>query len=457
MKPQSACFSLNLGGMTVTVLLLMLVSMTACTQLASPQTAEVTARAAVQVTDLGTLSGGTYSSASAINNLGQVAGMSNDATLSGNKQVIWSAGSISQITACCGGGQATPRTINDSREVVGWENGGYATNGIYWDASGMAFVLPALPGGENRVFAYDINNSGTIVGQSRDASLDRHAVVWNRTTFVRDLGFMGAASPGLANFSGARGINDGGDIVGQAVVGSDYHAFMWRNGSFTDLGLGSAFDINNNGLIAGWTSGQVPVVWRNGVMENLPGLSGEAVGYGHIVTGLNNNGDVVGYAPSPVGIGFQYTAVLWRGGKAINLGFYPGGTNSIAYDINDSGQIVGEGSIVPNGPMHALIWTVGSAPVTNATPVVSLTATSSITIRPGGSVSFKGSFTDPDGGPWSYSFNWGNGSTSGTVTNPGVINANRSYTSSGRYRVGLTVTDAKGATGKSGTIEVRVR
>ena len=56
--------------------------------------------------------------------------------------------------------------------------------------------------------------------------------------------------------------------------------------------------------------------------------------------------------------------MLWRKGKIINLGHYPGGTNSYATGINDKGQIVGSGNLVPAGPHHALRWTVTKAGVT---------------------------------------------------------------------------------------------
>jgi PKD repeat protein len=118
------------------------------------------------------------------------------------------------------------------------------------------------------------------------------------------------------------------------------------------------------------------------------------------------------------------------------------------------GQIVGEGNVVPGGPVHALLWTVGTI---NTAPAVTLTATSSTSIRRGGKVTFKGTFTDPDSGPWTYTFEWGNGTTSGTAASPGTITATRTYSKSGRYQVSLKVTDAKGSAGTSGTIEVRVR
>src|SRR5450756_1662681 len=78
---------------------------------------------------------------------------------------------------------------------------------------------------------------------------------------------------------------------------------------------------------------------------------------------LNNNGDVVGYGQSPSGVHMD-TPILWRGGTAIDLGRWPGGTESRAYGMNDNGQIVGEGNLVDGGPGHALMWTV-SAPSTN--------------------------------------------------------------------------------------------
>jgi PKD repeat protein len=163
------------------------------------------------------------------------------------------------------------------------------------------------------------------------------------------------------------------------------------------------------------------------------------------VTGLNNNGDIVGYAPSPVGTGFRYTAVLWRGGKAINLGFFPGGTSSIAYDINDSGQIVGEGSVVPDGPMHALLWTVGGA--ANQPPVAKASATPTSGTAPLAVNFSSAGSSDPDGTITSYAWTFGDGGTS-TAANP-----SHNYASAGTFTATLTVTDNSGATAsKSVTI-----
>jgi hypothetical protein len=62
-------------------------------------------------------------------------------------------------------------------------------------------------------------------------------------------------------------------------------------------------------------------------------------------------------------------------------------------------------------------------------PAVTLVETTSRFIRRGGSVSFRGAFTDPDAGdgPWKYKWVFGNGSTSATVAAPGDLLATRTY------------------------------
>jgi len=306
------------------------------------------ALAAPAPVDLGGLPGGTYSSARAINARGEVIGLATDGQTFAYKQVLWVAGAISERSQCCAAGLGVPRAINRHREAAGYADEGYEDGHWYWNAEGIAIRLPGLPDGIDRGSAYDINDKGLIVGYSLDSRLRRHAVVWKRAAFARDLSLI----LGGTN-SAATGVNNGGDIVGDV----DGQVFRLSHGRVTTFGLGTALDINDAGLVAGYAPGQVPVLWRDGVREYLPGLDGP-IAYGHTITGLNNAGDVVGYAFPQQGPLYS-TAVLWRGGKAIDLGRYPGGTISAAYGINDKGQIVGEGNVAPGGPMHALRWTVG--------------------------------------------------------------------------------------------------
>jgi probable HAF family extracellular repeat protein len=309
--------------------------------------------------DLGGLPGGSYSSARVINAKGRIMGLATDPQTFAFEQVMWVQGAISVRSACCAAGLGVPRALNRSLEAAGYADEGYEDGHWYWNAAGTPIRLPGLPGGIDRGSAFDINDAGLIVGYSVDTSLRRHAVVWNRTTFALDLGNeLGATN------SEATGINNLGDIVGDA----DGVVFVRRGAAVTTLGAGTALDINDAGLVAGYAPGMVPVLWRNGVREYLPGLYG-GIAYGHTITSLNNVGDLVGFTFQRLGPLYN-TAVLWRRGKAIDLGRYPGGTVSAAYGINDKGQIVGEGNVEPGGPMHALRWTVkpGLAPTVELVP-----------------------------------------------------------------------------------------
>jgi probable HAF family extracellular repeat protein len=311
----------------------------------------------IRVTDMGELSPGLGSEANAVNNAGRTVGRALSNTDFQYRQVVWDRLHLREFSNCCAGFLPTIESINLSGEVVAHYRATRVHSvPVYWNPQGTSVELPALgPYGFGK--AYAINDAGQIAGSSVDANDDVHAVIWDRSSQVHDLGFMGQSAPEFKRFSEARGINAYGVVVGQGLVGSDYHAFQWTHGVYSDLGLGAATHINDSGLIAGYTSGIIPVTWTNGVQANLPGLDGGKIAYGHLVNGMNNAGDLVGYAPAP-GPGVFTIAVLWRGGKIINLGHYPGGSNSYATGINDLGQIVGSGNLVPGGPHHALRWKV---------------------------------------------------------------------------------------------------
>ncbi|OYT86820.1 MAG: hypothetical protein CFE46_15420 [Burkholderiales bacterium PBB6] len=321
----------------------------------------------VKVVDMGELAVGLGSDASAINNAGRTVGRAISAVDFQYRQVVWDGLAISEFSHCCAGFLPDIQSINLAGDVVGH----YKATKVHWvpvrwDAQGTSYALPALgPFGFGKAWA--VNDAGQIAGSSVDANDDIHAVVWQPDGSLVDLGFLGEPAPEFKRFSEARGINASGVVVGQALVGNQYQAFSWRNGTFTDLGPGAATHINNNGLMAGYLPGFIPVSWTNGVKKKLPALGGGKTAYGHQVNGINNAGDLVGFAPAP-SPGVFTIAVLWRGGKVIQLGHYPGGTNSYATGINDQGQIVGAGNLVAGGPHHALRWTVKGKAITVSAP-----------------------------------------------------------------------------------------
>ena len=163
---------------------------------------------------------------------------------------------------------------------------------------------------------------------------------------------------------------------------------------------------------------------------------------------------------------------LWRVDLPDEPGFSPYGQvvpstrpvfspdNSTAYVV--AGVLGDNASTNPYCFLYAIDLTPSGGttppPTTgNTTPSVSLVATSATTIKRGGSVTLKGTFTDPDNGPWNWTFKWGNGPTSGTKSVTGSITRTRTYSTAGTFNIRLQVKDAQGALGISNPITVVVQ
>ena len=84
--------------------------------------------------------------------------------------------------------------------------------------------------------AYGINDSGQVVGQADTRGGQHHAFLYNDGKMI-DLGTLGGAN------SSAHDINDSGQIVGSADTSSGQsHAFLYSGGKMIDLGtLGGGY------------------------------------------------------------------------------------------------------------------------------------------------------------------------------------------------------------------------
>jgi len=346
------------------------------------------------ITDLGLLPRGTFSSGLAINNEPVIVGLANDDTFAFQRP-FWDANTLEIVGFAENfnpASTAIPEHINENRAMGGTEvYGDNVYQGIYWNSTGQAFVLPPLAGvdpfyGALHTKAHGINNQGQLVGAGKEGEPNfyTHAALWlNKDTEAIDLGFLGQGIP--LNYSEAYGVSDLTHVVGNSAVGTAIHGFLWRNGQMTDLGVGDAKAINNTGVIAG-RSILNPVIWEYDItnpnsvprMRQLPIPSGF---FTAISTAVNDPGDVVGYAGSP---NIDSHAILWRNGQAIDLGVWPGGHYSVANGINDLGQIVGTGTVAGDNLDHALMWTVDEGtptptPTSSLTPSPTPTATATAT------------------------------------------------------------------------------
>lgn len=201
-----------------------------------------------------------------------------------------------------------------------------------------------------------INNSGDVVGYYYDSAFVQHAFLYTGSA-VQELGTLGGAG------SRATGINDAGVIVGASgTTAGATHAFRYAGGSMMDIGtLGgqtsSAQAINNNGQITGFaqnTGGfNNAFVYTGSTMQSigtLP-LGDNSRGYG-----INNAGEVTGDSwVGPFTIPeFQNHAFVYSGGSMTDLGTF-GSSYSLGTAINDHGQVVGWSGYAQNAN-HAFLY-----------------------------------------------------------------------------------------------------
>jgi len=297
--------------------------------------------------------GGDSSEATAINNLGQVVGVSGTAT-DVQHAFLWHDGVLTAIGTLEGDDISDAWAINERGQVIGqsFGRGGRYRPFLWEDGVMTPLETGTLDGGS--AFAASINDHGQVVGYLGRAH--SRAVLWDNGV-VTDLGTLGGAR------SQAGAINNRGQIAGASDTSSgEWHAFLWQDGVMSDLGaIGNPLDINERGQIVGWRqtdAGESAFLWDNGVVTDLGTLGGDFTK----ARAINERGQIVGQSEPASDVAH---AVLWQDGVMIDLGMLEGDVYSDAMAINDCGQIVGSSAdLVGHGgelmrlvAMQAVMWT----------------------------------------------------------------------------------------------------
>lgn len=308
---------------------------------------------AYQAVDLGDLGGG-FARARAVNDSGTIVGESLLPVVgSVENAFLWELGSLTNL-GTLGGAKSRALDVNDGGTVAGWAQDALGrTLPTVWDAAGVASPLPTL--GTNGGSAWSISILGTLAGYSFLTPSTYHAALWDGGG-VTDLGTLGG------NLSIAYDINVGGLVVGTADnAAGDQRAALWGDGGVMDLGLlaggdwNTARGINDFGQVILWgiPDGETKnraTFWSGGIAD-APIDLGTFGGDESWAYGLNNSGDVVGWAEFAEG---NYHAFIWDGDSKFDLGTL-GGLFSAAYGINDSGTVVGYAQDA-EGRTRAVAW-----------------------------------------------------------------------------------------------------
>lgn len=271
--------------------------------------------------------------ANAINDAGQVVG-----TVSSSPFLWTRSGGIKSLAPMLG----TANAINNRGQVAGGAGG----KACVWSSGGgtRCWNVDAFFS-----WATDINEAGVVAGT--------WSMPYGETAFFGDKNGHYGAVAGLESWG--NGINNSGQVVGQAVEGGVSRAFIWTKGGGKKLlpGLGGHFDlataINNAGQVVGQShtaseAGHAFLWTPRGGSKDL-GTLGGAESY---ATAIDDLGQVVGYSTTSSG---TTHAFLWTAKNGMqDLGTL-GGSTSHAKGINSRGQIVGD-STNASGATRAVLW-----------------------------------------------------------------------------------------------------
>ena len=264
-----------------------------------------------------------------------------------------------------GGGFAEARAINDVGQVVGLsETAAGEQHAFVWTAAGGMKDLGTLGGTFSRAFA--INHLGHVAGVSELPSGERRPFLWTPAGGMQDLGTFGGG------FGRARGINDLDQVVGRSdLPDGSFHAFLWTAAQgMTDLApvVGNnseALDVNNRLQVAGggpfgtdanpcaftiaflWSSrGGFHNLGSLGFTDPCGGGAASAVNEGDVVVGLSENDAFAIHA-------FRWTATAGM----VDIGSLLGASGtSVATAVNALGQIVGLSTTGDGTIEHAFVW-----------------------------------------------------------------------------------------------------
>jgi probable HAF family extracellular repeat protein len=287
--------------------------------LAPPVAAQVT----YYVTDLGVLGTGTLSQATAINNSGQIVGVSSTSGVTAPHAFLYSHGSLTDLGILPDGGPTSyAAAINDSGVIVGIASAAASAHGFSTTtAAGGLVDLGTLAGGVQSD-ARGVASNGIIVGQVTLNGVGEGRAFYDSGGVMTNIGDP-SASGGLT--SNANGVN----VVGGQTVIVGYTDHVVGGNTIID-----AFTCTIGGSLT--------------IIGNLGGSIANTISKANAIS---SSGIVVGESSLASFNSPQHAFSYTLGGSLMDLGTL-GGDNSAARAVNSAGLIVGDAELVPNDTTH---------------------------------------------------------------------------------------------------------
>jgi probable HAF family extracellular repeat protein len=257
--------------------------------------------------------------------------------------------------------------LNDSGQIVGYYYSSNALNptevhGFLKD--GQTYTPVDFPGA-TITYAYGINNAGQIVGYYYTSDSYVHGFLKDGQTYTS----IDFPSPYKDTY--AYGINDSGQIVGVVNFsnGGYYGSFRKVGETYSLFGVGPhsplvVYGVNNLGDIVGYESpyglyhDQRPFAFQKGVYETIV-VPNAPFGNPPRARGINDSGQIVGgYSDITVG----HNLAFLKDGDLYIAFSYPEAQITYAYDINNSGEIVGY-YLDSQNHYHGFLFTLDTVPL----------------------------------------------------------------------------------------------
>jgi hypothetical protein len=355
-------------------------------------------------------------------------------------------GNIYAITQLTGIGLFSLTPAGQLRfNVPGFSERGALGTSIAFGPSQMYFALDQTGVSAPSLFSYTLNGAKRF--QAPNAANNARPVVGPNGNVVVET-FPGNIGLGLSGYSPAGALLwnfSSWNTLEHPDVGPDNFVYSVRN-------LSTLFSLTAAGAVR-WKFVDTVIMFEPRVRpQNDLLFMGGRITYGApgLFQAVTTSGTPLWRVNLPTEPGFSPYGQLVPTNRPV---FSPDGNTG--YGVTD---VAGDGNINEFCYLYAIDLRPSTSG-TNTAPTVTFAATTATTISVGGSVTFRGTFTDPDvgDGPWTLRWMFGNGPVTTTATAPGTFTRKRTYGTAGTYSAKLRVTDARGAVTTSGSITVRVQ